>query len=81
MRLPRDISGDELVKVLSKLGYVKTRQTGSHMRLTTDQRGQHHITVPRHNPLKIGTLGGIVQDVARHFAMTREQLVEKIFGQ
>jgi hypothetical protein len=28
---------------------------GSHLRLTTDQNGQHHITIPNHDPLKIGT--------------------------
>ncbi|KAM3103209.1 type II toxin-antitoxin system HicA family toxin [Phormidesmis sp. 146-12] len=30
MRLPRDLSGDDLVKSLTKFGYVVTRQTGSH---------------------------------------------------
>jgi len=35
MKLPRDISGEELAKLLRKYGYKVTRQTGSHMRLTT----------------------------------------------
>lgn len=46
MRLPRDISGDRLTKALKMFGYSVTRQTGSHMRLTTLERGEHHITVP-----------------------------------
>ena len=33
MKLPRDVSGDELGKRLGKLGYEITRQTGSHIRL------------------------------------------------
>ena len=35
MRLPRDLSGIELDVKLEKYGYQITRQTGSHMRLTT----------------------------------------------
>jgi len=48
MRLPRDISGDDLEKALARFGYLKMRQTGSHVRLTTAQGGEHHVTVPRH---------------------------------
>ncbi len=44
MKLPRDISGDELAKSLESLGYQVTRQTGSHMRLTTTEGGEHHVT-------------------------------------
>ncbi|NYE57789.1 putative RNA binding protein YcfA (HicA-like mRNA interferase family) [Carboxydothermus ferrireducens DSM 11255] len=33
-----------------------TRQTGSHIRLTTTLKGEHHVTIPLHDPLKIGTL-------------------------
>jgi predicted RNA binding protein YcfA (HicA-like mRNA interferase family) len=48
MRLPRDISGVELAKKLEKYGYQITRQTGSHMRLSTMVKGEHHITIPQH---------------------------------
>jgi hypothetical protein len=41
MRIPRDISGADLVKLPQKFGYENTRQTGSHMRLTTQQNGEH----------------------------------------
>ncbi|KXW59231.1 hypothetical protein FEMY_02900 [Ferrovum myxofaciens] len=44
MRLPRDLSGADLVKRLGRYGYSVTRQTGSHMRLTSTIRGEHHIT-------------------------------------
>ena len=53
MRLPRDISGDDLVRALPKFGYVDTRQTGSHLRLTTQVIGEHHVTVPRHRTLRL----------------------------
>ena len=79
MRLPRDLSGDDLVKALKVLGYQVTRQTGSHLRLTTMERGEHHITIPKSNPLRIGTLTGILSDVAEHFEMSREELAKKLF--
>ena len=50
MRLPRDLSADELVAALKALGYHVTRQTGSHLRLTTRQHDEHHLTIPQHNP-------------------------------
>lgn len=78
MRLPRDLSGDELVQALRVLGYSVTRQTGSHMRLTTTQQVEHHITIPRHNPLRVGTLANILADVAAHFEITRDELLERL---
>ncbi len=80
MRLPRDVSGDDLAKALTDLGYRVTRQTGSHLRLTTLEGGEHHITIPRHAALRVGTLAGILGDVAQHFALTREDLIERLFG-
>ena len=44
MRLPRDLSGSELAQALHKLGYSITRQTGSHLRVTTHEQGEHHLT-------------------------------------
>lgn len=78
MRLPRDLSGPELAKLLRSLGYEITRQTGSHLRLTTQQHGEHHVTIPNHFPLKLGTLSGILTDVARHFTITREDLLKRL---
>ena len=80
MRLPRDISAQELIKSLQKLGYVVTRQKGSHIRLTTTNSGQHHLTIPNHNTLKLGTLSSIIGDIAAHFKQTKEEIAEKLFG-
>jgi predicted RNA binding protein YcfA (HicA-like mRNA interferase family) len=46
MRIPRDLSGIDLAKKLRKYGYTITRQTGSHLRLTTTEQGEHHIAFP-----------------------------------
>jgi predicted RNA binding protein YcfA (HicA-like mRNA interferase family) len=80
LRLPRDGSGDDLAKALADLGYRITRQTGSHLRLTTLEVGEHHITIPRHAALRVGTLAGVLGEVAQHFALTREELAERLFG-
>jgi predicted RNA binding protein YcfA (HicA-like mRNA interferase family) len=80
MRLPRDLSGVDLAKSLQMLGYEITRQTGSHIRLTTRQHGEHHVTIPNHSNLKIGTLAGIVSNVAGHFGLARDELLQQLFG-
>ncbi|MGH7430171.1 MAG: type II toxin-antitoxin system HicA family toxin [Candidatus Methylomirabilaceae bacterium] len=80
MRLPRDLSGADLAAALGKLGYRITRQTGSHLRLTTTEHGEHHLTIPNHAHLRVGTLAGILADLAAHFRLTREELIERLFG-
>lgn len=78
MKLPRDITGVELVKRLAYLEYRVSRQTGSHIRVTTQKNGIHSLTIPAHNPLKIGTLSSILNDVANHFSMTKQTLLEHL---
>jgi len=80
MSLPRDLSGVELAKLLGKVGYSVSRQSGSHIRLTTTHPTQHHITVPAHDPLKVGTLAAILGEVAAHLKTEREQLVRQLFS-
>jgi len=46
MKLPRDITGETLAIALNRFGYKIVRQTGSHLRLTTQKEGEHHITNP-----------------------------------
>jgi predicted RNA binding protein YcfA (HicA-like mRNA interferase family) len=74
------VSGDDLAKALAELGYRVTRQTGSYRRLTTLEHGEHHITIPRHESLGVGTLAEVLGDVAQHVGLTREALVERLFG-
>jgi len=81
MKLPNDLNGVELAKLLSNYGYSITRQTGSHIRLSTQASGEHHITIPTHNPLRIGTLASILADIANHFNISKEQLYTELFKQ
>ena len=79
MKLPRDLDGEKLAKLLRKFGYEITRQTGSHLRLTTHLNGEHHITIPKHKPLKPGTLNSILKDVAEHLGISKRELMEELF--
>ena len=81
MRLPRDVSGADLVKALGRLGYRVTRQTGSHIRLTaTAGGGEHHVTIPNHDPVKVGTLSSILREVADLQRMTRDEILARLFS-
>jgi len=80
MRLPRDGGGEEPAVLLRRYGYEITRQTGSHLRLTTTQEGEHNVRIPRHGSLRVGTLSAIPSDVSQHLGIPRQALVETLFG-
>ena len=78
-KIPRNLSGQELIKKLKKFGYAPTRQAGSHIRLSTENNGVHHITIPDHSPIKLGTLSNILNDIAFHFKISKEELINQLF--
>jgi predicted RNA binding protein YcfA (HicA-like mRNA interferase family) len=66
--------------LLGKYGYKITRQTGSHIRLTSTSKGfEHNITIPRHKPLRVGTLSSIVNEIAAYLEIERQKLVKELF--
>ena len=78
--IPRGLGGFELAKLLRRYGYEITRQKGSHLRLTTNIRGnEHHITIPAHRELKLGTLHTILVQVSAYLKMTRIELEQELF--
>ena len=79
-RIPRDLSGESLVRALQQLGYERTRQTGSHLRLSHIGPPQHHVTVPLHDALRIGTLAGILDAVAVARYVSRDTLLKQLFA-
>ena len=82
MRTPRNLSGMELAVLLRRqYGYNFTRQRGSHMRLTSTLMGYaHHVSVPRHNPIRVGTLDDILDDVAEYLGLDQNDLKQELFG-
>ena len=75
MRLPRDLSGADLVKRLERLGYKVSRQTGSHLRLTCDEPQRHHVTIPNRDLIRLGTPATIMADSAERRRLDRDELL------
>jgi predicted RNA binding protein YcfA (HicA-like mRNA interferase family) len=82
VKLSRDISGDELIRLLNKYGYQISRQTGSHIRLTSNIKNtEHHITIPHQKFLKIGTLNNILNNIAAYLEIDKKSLIKTLFGE
>ena len=80
MKLPRDLDGKKLASLLRPYGYETTRQTGSHMRLTSLLKGrEHHVTIPAHRELSVGTLRSILGDVAAYLEIDLAALLHDLF--
>lgn len=80
MKIPRDLSSDNLIRLLDKYGYNITRQTGSHIRLTSSLKGkEHHITIPDQKSLKVGTISNIIGDIAEYLEVEKKDLLTKLF--
>lgn len=81
MKLPRNLSGKDLAQLLRRFGYEVVRRESSHIRLTSTYKGSpHHITIPDHPELKVGTLRKIVSLVAAYLQMDPGQLRRELFG-
>ena len=64
-----------------RYGYILARQRGSHMRLTSNFMGyEHHVAVPRHNPMRVGTLDDILGYVAEYLEIGQDELMQELFG-
>ena len=79
MKLPRDLSGRELVKILCRdWDYRVVHQAGSHMILQTESPGHQRVPVPDHAALRVGTLNGILRLVAGHKGVERETILRSL---
>lgn len=77
MKLPRDLSGDELVKHLCKhWNYERIHQVGSHVILETSVPNHHRIAVPAHDPLRIGTLNAILSAIASQKGLGKAEILK-----
>jgi predicted RNA binding protein YcfA (HicA-like mRNA interferase family) len=56
------LSGKEIIKALTKLGFIEIRQKGSHVILKkTTNSGDIGCVVPLHKEVAVGTLRGILK--------------------
>ncbi len=56
------ISGREVVKALSKIGYEEDRQRGSHIILRQNVPPYRRVTVPDHREVAKGTLRAMIRE-------------------
>ena len=82
MKLPRDLPGNEVARLLTRhYGYRVTRTKGSHMTVTlTIEGNRHSVTVPKHRDVRVGTLDGIIADVAEFLGLSKHEVRETLFG-
>ena len=79
MKLPRDLSGATLIKLLVReFDYRRVNQVGSHVILETDQPRPHRLSVPDHSPLRVGTLNSILRAVASAKNVGREDILSRL---
>lgn len=79
MKLPRDLSGATLIRLLVReFGYRRVNQVGSHVILETDTPRSHRVSVPDHSTLRIGTLNSILRAVASAQNVGREDILERL---
>jgi len=79
MKLPRDLSGEDLIRHLSKhWGYQRVHQVGSHVILQTEQPMPHRVAVPAHAVLRVGALNAILSAVAAHKNVAKEEILRDI---
>ena len=80
MRIPRDLDARDLIRAMERVGCVFQRPRESHVTLTHPGPPDHSITVPMHDPLRVGTLNSILKQVGVHLKLTRDELLERLFS-
>jgi hypothetical protein len=80
VRLPRDVSGAELARALGHFGYEVVRKERGHLRLRTELGGQHHVSIPDHKELRVGTLAAVIGAVAANLAIPKGEVARLLFG-
>jgi predicted RNA binding protein YcfA (HicA-like mRNA interferase family) len=78
VKVPRNLTGGDFAKGLIRVGYTETRQRGDHLYMTTQTNGEHHVSIPLHKPLKVGTLSALLSAVAAHLGLDREELLRRM---
>jgi predicted RNA binding protein YcfA (HicA-like mRNA interferase family) len=72
VKLPRDLSGREVVKALKRLGFTVEHQEGSHIRLV---RNGLRVTVPNHKEISVPKT---LQTILRQAEITIAELMDVI---
>jgi predicted RNA binding protein YcfA (HicA-like mRNA interferase family) len=77
VKIPRDLSGREIVKALCKRwDYRQVHQEGSHIILQTATPSHQRLPIPDHSPVRIGTLNSILKMVSRHKGVDKQAVLD-----
>jgi predicted RNA binding protein YcfA (HicA-like mRNA interferase family) len=71
MKVPRDLTGNDVSRALKRLGFRFIRQRGSHLVFRKDEKV---AIVPDHDPIRIGTL----MNVLKMADITLEELLDNV---
>jgi predicted RNA binding protein YcfA (HicA-like mRNA interferase family) len=80
MKIPLSLSAKQLIKLLKVYGYETISQKGSHIKVTTNKDGEHHLAIPNHDPIKIGTLNATIRQVAEHQGKSKKDIYGDLFS-
>ena len=81
MRLPRDISGEDLARLLKRLWLPNYASNGEpHAFDIYPLRRRASFTIPRHKSLRVGTLSGILKDISDYLDIGKEELIRELFS-
>ncbi|AFZ44931.1 YcfA family protein [Halothece sp. PCC 7418] len=79
MKIPRDLKGSDLADILCRQwNYKVVHQRGSHIILETDIPSHQRISIPNHNPLRLGTLNSILRAISRHKGVTKADIINTL---
>lgn len=79
-KIPRDVDAVKFLKHLKRaFGYEVTRQKGSHLRIERLSHPIHRMTIPNHDPIVIGTLTDILNELEEVHGIKREALLKLLF--
>lgn len=79
MRTLRDVSGNILLSVLRRMGYEPVRQRGSHVRITTQECGNHHRGDSMAESKSGKALSGILKSDAGHHGISVQELMRELY--
>jgi predicted RNA binding protein YcfA (HicA-like mRNA interferase family) len=79
VRIPRDVYGRDFANhLIRRWAFREVRQTGSHIILRTEEPSGLTVSVPAHKPLRVGTFGGLLDEIAEHKNVSPEDVLRKL---
>jgi predicted RNA binding protein YcfA (HicA-like mRNA interferase family) len=88
MKLPRNLNGSSLADVLCRQwdyrlvhyqgSHIILDYQGSHIILDTQTPEHQRISIPNHNPLRIGTLNSILKTISAHKKVSKQDILDSL---